>query len=89
MKEKIIVLNLEVENTPDGVRVLRVTLQKGKNKYVKGARYIHYIDETKRKSIFRTWKREIEQVEAEKAINVSEIEASIEALKGEEIKEDE
>lgn len=88
MKEKIIVSNIEEENTPDGIRVLRITLRKGKETFIKGARYVDYIDEKKRKSIFRTWKRDIEKVEAEQAINKDEIEAKIKVLKGEELKDE-
>ena len=84
MKEdKIIVSNIEEETTSDGVLVLRVTLKKGKESYVRGARYVDYIDPQKKKSIFRTWKRDIAKIEAEKAINKDEVEANIKKLKGE------
>ena len=85
MKEKIIVSNIEEEDTPDGIRVLRITLKKGKQTFIKGARYVDYTDEKKRRSIFRAWKKDIEKAEAEKAIKEDEIEANIKKLKGEEI----
>ena len=84
-KEKIIIKDTEIETTPDGIKVVRVTLVKSDKEYIKGARYTDLQDPKKKKSIFRAWKKDIEKVEEEKAINEDEIEANIAALKGEEI----
>ena len=85
MKEKIIVSNIEEETTPDGICVLRITLKKGKQTFIKAAKYVDYTDDEARKSIFRAWKKDIEKAEVEKAINEDEIEANIKKFKGEEI----
>jgi hypothetical protein len=90
MKEKKITINdTELETTPDEIKVVRVTLLKDGIEYIKGARYTDLQDPKKKKSIYRAWKKEIEKVEAEKAINEDEVEANIKKLKGESINEDE
>lgn len=89
MKEKkITIKDTELETTPDGIKVVRVTLVKGDKEYIKGAQYTDLQDSKKKKSIFRTWKKDIEKVEAEKAINEDEIEANIKKLKGESIEDE-
>lgn len=84
-KEKIIIKDTEIEPRDDGITVVRVTLTKGSKEYIRGARYTDLLDPKNKQSIFRTWKKDIEKVEEEKAINEDEIEANIAALKGEEI----
>lgn len=89
MKEKkITIKNTELETTPDGIKVVRVTLLKEGIEYIKGARYTDLQDPKRKKSIYRSWKRDIEKVEAEKAINEDEVEANIKKLKGEVIEDE-
>ena len=89
MKEKkIIIKDTELETTDDGIKVVRVTLQKGDKEYIKGARYTDLQDPKKKKSIYRAWKKDIEKAEAEKAINEDEVEANIKKLKGESIEDE-
>ena len=90
MKEKkITVKDTALETSPDGIRVVRVTLLKDGIEYIKGARYTDLQDPKKKKSIYRAWKRDIEKVELEKVVNEDEVEANIKELKGETINEDE
>ena len=90
MKEKkITVKDTALETSPDGIRVVRVTLLKDGIEYIKGARYTDLQDPKKKKSIYRAWKRDIEKVELEKVVNEDEVEANIKKLKGETINEDE
>ena len=89
MKEKkITVKDTALETSPDGIRVVRVTLLKDGIEYIKGARYTDLQDPKKKKSIYRAWKKDIGKVEAEKAINEDEVEANIKKLKGETIEDE-
>ena len=84
MKEnKIKIKDTELESTPDGIKVVRVTLVKDDVEYIRGIRYTDLEDPQKKRSIYRTWKRDIAKIEAEKAINEDEVEANIKKLKGE------
>ena len=87
-KERIVIKDTEIETTPDGINVVRVTLLKGSKEYIRGARYLDLQDPKKKKSIYRTWKNDIEKVEAEKAINEDELEVNIKKLKGESIEDE-
>jgi hypothetical protein len=90
MKEKkITIKDTELETTDDGIKVVRVTLQKGDKEYIKGARYTDLQGPKKKKSIYLAWKRDIENAELEKVVNEDEVEANIKKLKGETINEDE
>jgi hypothetical protein len=86
MKEaKITIKKAKIEKTPDGIKVVRVTLQKGDAEYERGVRYVDMKDPTKKRSVFRTWKKDIDKIEKEKAIKEEDVERDIAALIGEEI----
>lgn len=85
MTQKLIIKKTEIETTPDGIKVVRVTLQKGDAEYVRGVRYVDIKDQKKKQSVFRTWRKDIEKIEKEKAIKEEDVESDIAALVGEEI----
>ena len=87
-KEKITIKKTEIETTQDGIKVVRVTLQKGSAKYIRGARYMDLEDPKKRKSIYRSWKKDIDKIEHETAITEAEAEANIKTIIGEELVEE-
>ena len=87
MTQKIIIKKTELEEPEDGIKVVRVTLQKGDAEYVRGVRYVDLKDPRKKQSVFRTWKKDIEKIEKEKAIKEEDIESDIAALIGEEIED--
>ena len=90
MKEKIIREKIEEEDS-NGVLVLRVTLRKGENAYVRGVAAVDYLDPEhpeKRKSVDRHWREDIEKIERLKAISKSDMKNKIKTLKGEEIEDE-
>lgn len=88
MKEKITVSDIEIEPREDGLKVLRITLKKGDKTYIKGARYLAYINEKERKSLFRMWKKDILKRGEANGISEDEMKVNIKALKGEELKDE-
>ena len=87
-KDKITIKDTEIEPRDDGITIVRVTLVKGGKEYIRGARYTDLQDPTKKKSIFRAWKRDIEKIEQEKAIKGEDVEKDIAALVGDDISDE-
>ena len=87
-KEKIIIKNTELETTPDGVKVVRVTLQKGSTKYIRGIKYGDLIDKKAKKSVYRAWRKSINKIENEKVVTEEDAEVAITKLIGEELPEE-
>jgi hypothetical protein len=87
-KEKLIRQKIEVETNPDGIPLLRVTLRKGANTYVRGVAAADYMDEEhpeKRKSVDRHWINDIEKLERLKEIDKGSLDARAKAMEGEEV----
>jgi hypothetical protein len=87
-KEKLIRQKIEVETNSDGIPLLRVTLRKGANTYVRGVSAVDYMDEEhpeKRRSVERHWLNDIEKIERLKAIDKGSLDAGVKAMEGEEV----
>ena len=87
--EKTIIKNTEIETNPAGIKIIRVTLQKGSEKYIRGISYTDMMDPKAKKSIYNAWRKSIDKIEREKAIKSEDAEANIKNLVGMELPEDE
>ena len=96
-KLKLKIIKVEDEETPDGVFIYKMTLKSKIGSYLRGVRVSDWEDERARRSIKKTWLRDIGKIEAEKAIKETktkeelkaEMKAKMKGIKGTEIEEDE
>jgi hypothetical protein len=96
-KLKLKIIKVEDEETPDGTLSYKMTLQSKMGTYIRGATVSDWEDERKQRSIKKTWRRDIDKIEAAKKKSESkteeelrtELKVKIKDIEGTELEEDE
>lgn len=84
-KLKLKIEKIEPEKTPDGRDVLRMTLKTEKGTYIRGVSLENWEEPQKKKSIIRSWIKDIEAIESREELSEEEVKEKVKKYKGEEL----
>ena len=84
-KLKLKVEKIEPEKTPDGFDNLRMTLKTENGTYIRGVSLANWEDPQKKRSVTRTWIKDISLIESHKELSETEVKEKVKKYEGEEL----